>query len=428
MRAWQRECAALSTGKRFIVLVLHRRAGKTELALKKLLDAAIKNQLDLPSYFYVAPQLKQAKTIAWTRLKQMVGPLLTGVADVSESDLSVRFRHNGAIVRLYGADNPDAIRGSRLDGVILDETAQMKPEVWEEILRPALADRRGWAWFLGTPKGIDLFSALYFGAAEWPEWASARYTVYDTDALDPLEVGRMKAEMGEQAFAREFLCDFTVSGEDQLISLVDVEEAARRVYKVGEMDYAPRILGVDPARFGNDRSVIYSRQGLQAFDPIVLRQIDNMALAARVAERIDEWKPDAVFIDAGAGSGVIDRLRQLGHDCMEVNFGSTHVRNARHANKRTEMWCDLADWIRAGGAIPNRNSLKLELATPTYGYDAANRKILEKKDATKARMPGHASPDEGDALALTFAAPVEKRALFKTTAAHRDYDPYSRKN
>lgn len=165
MRAWQRECAKLSNGARFVVMALHRRAGKTEIALKKLLDSAVKNRLDLPNYFYVAPQLKQARAIAWARLKQMVEPLrIHGAVAVSEVDSLVRFTHNGAVVRIYGADNPDSMRGVRLDGCVVDEVAQIKPAVWEEILRPALSDRAGWAWFIGTPKGVNLFSELFFAA------------------------------------------------------------------------------------------------------------------------------------------------------------------------------------------------------------------------------------------------------------------------
>jgi hypothetical protein len=142
-----------------------------------------------------------------------------------------------------------------------------------------------------------------------------------------------------------------------------------------------------------------------------------------VAVYIERWQPDAVFIDAGAGAGVIDRLRQLGHDVVEVNFGGKPT-DPRYVNKRAEMWHELADWVRAGGAIPNDNSLKLELATPTYKYDAANRIQLEGKDEIKKRLPEAGSPDLADALALTFAQPVVKRRheVFKT-APRREYDP-----
>lgn len=428
MRQWQRECAKGSAAARFVVLVLHRRAGKTELALKKLLDAAVKNQLDLPFYAYVAPLLNQAKIIAWARLKQMVAPLIPhGMVEINESELFVRFSHNQATIRIFGADYPDRLRGVRLDGCVIDEVAQIKPDVWEEVILPALADRKGFAWFIGTPKGINLFSSLYFSAQGRPEWFTARYTVYDTEALDPVEIERMRGSMSETTFAREFLCDFTAAGEDQLISLTDVETAAKRSHPVGSNDYAPIILGVDPARFGDDRSVILERQGLVAKPPRVYRGIDNMELAARVAAMIDERNPDAVFVDSGAGAGVIDRLRQLGHDVIEVNFGGKPI-DLRFLNKRAEMWHTMADWLRAGGAIPNDNSLKLELATPTYRYDTANRIQLESKDEIKKRLPDAGSPDIADALALTFAQPVAKRKALlpgQKTGRSGDYDPYA---
>lgn len=428
MRKWQAECARMAAGKRFVVLALHRRAGKTELALKKLLDAAVKCQLDLPLYFYVAPYLKQAKIIAWARLKQMVAPLVPlGQVEISEVELYVRFKHNGATIRIFGADNPDAMRGVRLDGAVIDEVAQIKPEVWDEIVQPALSDRKGWAWFIGTPKGINLFSSLFFAARDRDGWAAARYTVHDTDALDPDEVTRLHSSMADTAWQREYLCDFSAAGDDQLLSLTDAESAARRDYPESDISHAPRILGVDPARFGGDRSVIFGRQGLVAMQPQVYRGIDNMALAGRVAAEMDRWKPDAVFIDAGGGAGVIDRLRQLGHHVIEVNFGGK-ANDTRFTNKRTEMWYELAEWIRAGGQIPNVDALKLELATPTYKFDAANRIQLESKDDIKKRLPDAGSPDLADALALTFAHPVAPRdqlAALRNKPARVDHDPYA---
>lgn len=418
-RAWQRQCHLAR--RRFTVLALHRRAGKTELAIAELIDKALKFALPLGLFFYVTPLLKQAKTVAWLRLKSRIEPLrAAGVVVVNESELSVTFRHNGAVIRLYGGDNPDGMRGVRLDGVVIDEVAQIKPEVWDEIIRPALADREGWALFIGTPHGVNLFSRLFYEAAELVDWHAALYTVYDTDALPEREVAVLRAQMTETAFAREMLCDFTAAGDDQLISLLDVEDASRRMFRPGEMDYAPRILGVDPARFGDDRSVIFPRQGLQAFDPFVFEGIDNMALAAKVAHRIEEWEPDAVFIDSGNGGGVIDRLRQMGHDVIEVNFGgksSTHL----YANKRAQMWFDMRDWLRAGGAIPNLPALKQDLAAPTYRYNPSNALILEPKEDIKKR--GLPSPDLGDALALTFAHPVTKRNPFRSTRPATHYDP-----
>lgn len=425
-RNWQSECHRQLL--RFSVLALHRRAGKTELAIMELLDRALQFDKDLGLFFYVAPYLKQAKAIAWARLKQKIEPLRQHDAvEVNEGDLSVRFRHNGAVIRIFGGDNPDAMRGVRLDGCVIDEVAQIKPEVWNDIIQPALSDRKGWALFIGTPQGINLFSELYYKAEALPDWHCARYTVFDTHAIDADEVERLRRDMNETSFAREYLCDFTAAGDDQLISLADAEEAARREYTPRDIEHAPRILGVDPARFGDDRSVIVPRQGLQAFAPMVYRGIDNMELAARVAAKIDEWNPDGVFIDSGAGAGVIDRLRQLGYPVIEVPFGGRATNPNLYLNRRAEMWFDMADWIAQGGAIFNDSALKQELATPVYWYDAAGRKVLEPKDEIKKRLQGGGSPDMADALALTFAFPVVKRhplEAYRSKDDGKEYDPY----
>lgn len=423
-RDWQRECHR--TRKRFTVLALHRRAGKTELAIMELLDNALRFDKDLGLFFYVAPYLKQAKAIAWSRLKSRVEPMrIMGLVEVNESELSVTLKHNGAVIRIFGADNPDAMRGVRLDGVVIDEVAQIKPEVWNDTLQPALSDRKGWSLFIGTPQGVNLFSELYFRAATLPDWHSARYTVYDTNSIDADEVERLRRDMNETSFAREYLCDFSAAGDDQLISLSDVEAAANRVMREDQVSFAAKILGVDPARFGDDRSVIFPRQGLAAGVPIIYRGIDNMELAARVAAKIDEFKPDAVFIDAGQGGGVIDRLRQLNYDVVEVHFGGRPT-DQRYLNKRAEMWFEMREWLKLGGAIPNRVDLKQDMAAPVYWFDAAGRIQLEPKDDIKKR--GLPSPDLADALALTFAHPVAKRTMLDElgikTKRNNDWNPY----
>ena len=197
-----------------------------------LLDKAIRFNLELGLFVYIAPFLKQAKAITWMRLKQRVAPLVqAGAIEINESDLSLRLAHNGAILRVFGGDNVDALRGVRLDGVVIDETAQIKPELWNDIIQPALSDRKGWALFIGTPSGVNLFSELFYRAKTLPDWHSALWTVHDTDALDPNEVARLQRDMNETSFAREYLCDFSAAGDDQLISLSEAEAATRITYK-----------------------------------------------------------------------------------------------------------------------------------------------------------------------------------------------------
>ena len=421
-REWQK--VVHKTRKRFTVCALHRRAGKTELAVMELINSALKFRKDLGLFAYIAPYLRQAKAIAWQRLKHYACKI-PGV-EVNETELWIRLPGNGVVIRIFGGDNADSLRGLRLDGVVIDEVAQIKPELWEEVVQPALSDRKGWALFIGTPKGLNLFSRLYFDAQAKPDWHHARYTVYDTQAIDAAEVVRLRADMSENAFSREYLCDFTASGDNQLMGIADVEDASRRSYNEADYLFAPKIIGVDVARFGDDNSVILLRQGLVAHEPKVFHGTDNMTLAGHVAGAIVEHKPDAVFIDAGHGQGVIDRLRSLGHPVIEVHFGGK-PNHARFLNKRAEMWHDTADWIRAGGWIPNNQRLKQDLATPTYFFNQAGKIQLESKDDIRAR--GLPSPDLGDALALTFAFPVQKKQHNPLNQrpgrmVATDYDPY----
>ena len=175
--------------------------------------------------------------------------------------------------------------------------------------------------------------------------------------------------------------------------------------------------------------MVFKRQGLQAFDPLVYRGLDNMELAARIANTIEIWKPDAVFCDAGAGAGVIDRLRQLEYDVMEVPFGGKANNPQLNINRRTEMWWEMKEWIEQGGAIPNDAALKQELATPIYWFDSAGRRVLEPKDQIKKRLQGAGSPDLADALALTFAYPVRKKLpqdiyVKAQNRGSQEHDPY----
>lgn len=411
---------------RFAVLVAHRRMGKTVLSVNHLIKRAIVDAKERGFYAYIAPFRNQAEQIAWGYLKHYTAPI--PMCKVNEQKLSITLP-NGVTIRIYGADNPDALRGAYFDGVVLDEVAQMKPEVWGEILRPALADRKGWAVFIGTPKGINLFSQMYDKALERmaagdPEWIAMLYSVDRTHVIPDNELQALKLEMSENEFRQEFMCDFNAAADNVLISIDTVRAAACRQYR--EHDYAasPRILGVDVARFGSDASVLFKRQGVVSWPPTVIRKLDNMALADQVAIQIREWQPDAVFIDIGNGSGVVDRLRQLRFDVTEVAFAGASS-DPHYANKRMEMWAEMAKWLQDGGAIPPDTMLQADLSAPTYGYTTGKGlKILESKDKIKERIGR--STDLADALALTFAAPVapklDQRLERQLYGSSNDYD------
>jgi len=399
-RPWQ---ARVHAGlRRWSVVVVHRRGGKTVMAVMSLFHAALAQTRPESRYAYVAPYLKQAKDVAWSYIKGYAH-MIPGCT-VNESELWIQLPHNGARIRVYGADNADAMRGLYFDGVVLDEVADMKPDVWGSIIRPTLSDYKGWAMFIGTAKGVNMLSEKYFAALENPDWFHSLSTCYDTGVLSNEEIEDMRKGMSVIQFRQEMLCDFSTSVENQLISFEDVQTACGKHLPLPDYEYSPRIIGVDVARYGGDRSVIFPRQGLAALEPQVFASIDNMSLAGKVAETINNWQPDGVFIDAGRGEGVIDRLRQLGYAPTPVDFGGK-ANKVIYANKRAEMWHSLAEWIKSGGALPNIASLKIDLCAPTYSYaNAAGKFALESKDDMKKR--GLPSPDLADALALTFAQPV----------------------
>ena len=373
--------------------------------INHLIKSAVIDTSGTGRYGYVAPFRSQAKSIAWDYLKYFSGVI--PFTNFNESELTIEFC-NGSKIRIFGADNPDAMRGLYFDGVVLDEVADMKPSVWGEIIRPALSDRNGWACFIGTPKGINLFYELFTLGQKTQGWAAQIYRADETGIIPEKELEDARAVMSDNQYRQEFLCDFSASVDNVLITIDLVSKAAARTLFESEVKFAPRIIGVDVARFGDDRSVICLRQGLWCKSLRVIDNLDNMTFAGMVAYEIDKFNPDAVFIDAGRGEGVIDRLRQLGYKVMEINFGSQAQDNLRYANKRSEMWDKIREWLENGGAIPNDTQLKTELSSPTYYFDAKGRKVLEPKEKLKER--GLKSPDMADSLALTFAFPVQAAA------------------
>lgn len=407
-RAWQQ--SVHEDLKRFSVLVVHRRAGKTVLALRTLIDAAVRCTKPMPRFGYIGPFRKQAKEVAWEYLKAFTAPI-PGVVS-NESELSVTLP-SGAKVSIDGADNIEAKRGNYFDGVVLDEVADMRPQTWGSVIRPALMDRNGWALFIGTPKGTNLFSEIYYKAVANPAWCTRLLTCYDTGVLSEAEIAEARAEMSESQFRQELLCDFTAGNVNTLIRTDTVEEAVRRTLDPSSYEFAPKIMGMDVAFEGDDSTVIFRRQGLMSWEPLVFRNQDSMELAASLCREIDEWQPDKVFVDntGGYGNGVVSRAAQLGYGrvVQGVNFAATPM-NQRFKNKRAEIWWAMKDWIEGGGVIPNILRLKVDLTGVTYKPDSVASKLqLESKRKMKER--GMPSPDYADALALTWAYPVQSVSM-----------------
>ena len=195
--------------QRFAVGVAHRRCGKTVACINDKIARALKSGREGYRAAYIAPFLRQAKDVAWDYLKRYSHPVLA--APPNESELFVPLI-NGARIRIYGADNPDALRGGYLDDVTLDEFADMRPGVWGEIIRPMLADRQGSATFIGTPKGKNTFFDLYERVKADPEnWFSFLLRASETGLIAQEELSAARIEMTQGQYDQEFECSFDAS-------------------------------------------------------------------------------------------------------------------------------------------------------------------------------------------------------------------------
>jgi hypothetical protein len=224
--------------------------------------------------------------------------------------------------------------------------------------------------------------------------------------------------------------EFPSAGDRQFIGseLIDASLAREAVRDMG----APLLMGVDVARYGEDKTVLAFRRGSDArsIPWQKYRSLDTMQSAAMVIEAITTFNPQFVFIDGvGVGGGVVDRIRQMGFKVVDVNAGGRPDNPLKYKDKRAEMWGEMKTWLGRGGAIPNDRELIEDLIGPQYSFTDKQQIRLERKDDMKKR--GLHSPDVADALALTFASKAPHRALHldrrnhnRRTARNVDYDVF----
>jgi len=222
---------------------------------------------------------------------------------------------------------------------------------------------------------------------------------------------------------------FPPSSINSLLGPDEVSSAMQRRPKEEDYLYSQKRIGVDVARFGQDLTCLFPRQGLMAFPPVLMSGARSNEIAARISMAKAKWSSEIEFIDdsGGYGAGVIDSLIQAGHSPVGVNF-SGKATDPRYFNKRSEMWFRMAEWVKRGGCLPPIPELQRELTTPTYTFH--NGKLrLEEKDQIKERLGF--SPDRSDALCLTFSLdemPTNNAHIhpsFASIPKHQaDYDPF----
>lgn len=322
---------------------------------------------------------------------------------------------------------------SQFPFVLLDETGDM----------PVAVGRAANQIFTGNPRDAAIIQAgnptstsglLYESCTKASDsWDIITITA---DPDDPKRTPRVSIEHAQEmirTYGKDnpwvmatILGLFPPTGFNSLLGPDDIDASVARRYKADAIHGAPIVLGGDVARQGDDSSAIARRQGRVAYPIRTMRIPDTMLVAQQFIQEAHLHNADGFFVDetGGYGAGVIDAMRQLGHDVVGVQFGGK-ASDYRYYNKRSEMYFELAKWVKDGGQLPDDRELKEELCATTFVYQGDKFRIVEKEIIKD--MIGR-SPDKADALALTFAYPVSRRNpidQYRTTKHRGEYDPYA---
>ena len=325
----------MEASERFKVVAAGRRCGKSRLAAWMLIINALQSKSG--HVFYVAPTQGQARDIMWGVLLDLAHPIISG-SHVNNMQIKLI---NGATISLKGADRPDTMRGVSLKFLVMDEYADMKPSVWEEVLRPALADQKGHALFIGTPKGRNHFYELYkYAELENDETYKAwHFTSYDNPLLDSEEIDTAKKSMSSYAFRQEFLASFEALGSE-----IFKEDWVRMSNE--EPDDGDYYIAVDLAGFADiaaaksakskklDQTAIAivkaNTDGWWVAD-IVYGRWDIKKTARKIFEAVQAYQPVAVGIEKGAlRNAVLPYLTDL----MKSGQRFFRVEELTHGNKK----------------------------------------------------------------------------------------------
>ena len=334
------------------------------------------------------------------------------LTELVERDLKLGTRYWGVEGRLWSAENPDSYAGvHNFSGVMLvfDEASGIEDSIWSVAsgFFTENTPNRFWLAFSNPRRNSGYFYESFHSKREfWKNKIVDARTVEGTDKAVYQQIIDEYGADSAQAHVEVF-GEFPSASDDQFIGADIVDEAMNRD-KYKDLS-APIILGVDPARFGADSTVIAVRQGRDIIAIKRFKGDDTMETVGRIIECMEEYKPVLVNIDEGGlGAGVVDRLKEQRYKVKGVNFANKSKNMMMYGNKRAEMWGDMREWLRSA-SIPKDRTLKTDLISPLMKPDSKGAIFLESKKDMKAR--GLASPDAADAIALTFAYPV----------AHREY-------
>lgn len=334
------------------------------------------------------------------------------LTELVERDLKKGTRYWGVEGRLWSAENPDAYAGvHNYDGVmvIFDEASGIDDAIWSVTsgFFTENTPNRFWFAFSNPRRNSGYFYEAFHSKRDF--WANRNIDARQVEGTDKQVYEQIIAEYGAESVQAyvEVYGMFPNASDDQFISVNVVDEAMQRI-KYQDLT-APIVIGVDPARFGSDSTVIAVRQGRDIVAIKRHRGDDTMETVGRIIEAIEQYQPALVNIDEGGlGAGVVDRLKEQRYKIRGVNFGNKAKNPMMYGNKRAEIWGEMKAWLK-DASIPSDKYLKTDLISPMIKPDSKGSIFLESKKDMRAR--GLASPDAADAIALTFAFPV----------AHREY-------
>ena len=335
----------------------------------------------------------------------------------------------------WSEHRPQAIAGTHEKYVMVkyDEASEIPDIIWETS-EGAMTDAVGiklWVVFGNPTKNTGRFRECF--GKDRTRWIKYNIDSRTSKRTDKKLIEHWAKLYGDDSdfFRVRVKGEFPRTGSTQFIGNELVEGAAGKVIHPNEYITRTKILGIDIARFGDDQTVICKRQGLACFGLEKFRGLNTQTCAGYIAERINKWRPDGIMLDMGnTGAAVYDLLDEWGYKITQVWFGAAADKPGEYFNKRVEMWGKMRDWLRMGGSIPDDTELKDDLIGPEYMFSSKEQFQLERKQDMKKR--GLASPDAGDALAVTFAYPVVKLVDAPYAHASRpataiiDYDPLDR--
>jgi hypothetical protein len=369
----------------------------------------------------------QLRSVTWAEITKWLSMSLNGhwweisatrimpakwIAELVERDLKKGTRYWSLEGKLWSAENPDSYAGiHNADGVmvIFDEASGIDDAIWAVTAGffTENTPNRFWLAFSNPRRNTGYFYECHNSKRDF--WNTKIVDARTVEGTDKAVYQQIIDEYGADSSqaAVEVYGDFPSAGDDQFISSSIVDEAMRRP-RLKDLS-APIIVGVDPARFGSDSTVIAIRQGRDIIGIKRFKGDDTMTVVGHVIECIEEYKPALVVIDeGGVGGGVVDRLKEQRYKIRGVNFGNKSKNPLMYGNLRAQMWGDMRQWLKTA-SIPSDRVLKTDLISPIMKPDSKGTIFLESKKDMKAR--GLASPDAADAICVTFAFPV----------AHREY-------